>query len=110
MEVKKIETAYAVIQDSNREKSAEGSSDRSSETAAKLQRETAKTEAPTGIPKPYSLYGKYYDYTVNSDHELVIKVRERFTGKEIRQIPTKEALAIRHGLRKVMELFIDETV
>ena len=110
MEVKSVETAYVVIQGSNREKSAEGSADRPRETVAKLRRETAKTEAPTSIAKPYSLYGKYYDYTVNSEHELVIKVRERFTGKEIRQIPSKEALAIRHGLRKVMELFIDETV
>lgn len=110
MEVKKIETAYAVIQGSNREKPAEGSADRPREAVDKLRSEPAKIEAPASIPKPYSLYGKYYDYTVNSDHELVIKVRERFTGKEIRQIPSKEALAIKHGLRKVMELFIDEMV
>ena len=55
-------------------------------------------------------YGKYSDYTVNSDHEMVVTVRERVTGKEIKQIPSEEALAIRHAFRQVTEHIIDETV
>ncbi len=55
-------------------------------------------------------YGKYSDYTVNSDHEMVITVRERVTGKEIKQIPSEEALAARHAHRRVMDTIIDETV
>ena len=55
-------------------------------------------------------YGKYSDYTVNSDHEMVVTVRERVTGKEIKQIPSEEALATRKAFRKVTEHIIDETV
>lgn len=68
-----------------------------------------QTERPVR-PEADPDYGKYNDYTVNSDHEVVITVRERVTGKEIKQIPSDEALAVRHAYRKVMEHIIDETV
>ena len=55
-------------------------------------------------------YGKYSDYTVNSDHEMVVTVRERVTGKEIKQIPSDEELAIRQAYRRVTANIIDETV
>lgn len=55
-------------------------------------------------------YGKYNDYKVNSDHEMVVTVRERVTGKEIKQIPSEEALAIRQAYRRVTAHIIDETV
>lgn len=55
-------------------------------------------------------YGKYNDYTVNSDHEMVVTVRERVTGKEIKQIPSDEALAARQAIREATDHIIDETV
>ncbi len=71
-----------------------------------------KVESPERIenPTPNRDYGKYSDYTVNSEHELVITVRERFTGKEIKQIPSKEVLAARHAHRRVVERIFDEKV
>lgn len=71
-----------------------------------------KVESPERIenPTPSRDYGKYNDYTVNSEHELVITVRERFTGKEIKQIPSKEVLAAKHAHRRAVERIFDEKV
>lgn len=66
--------------------------------------------ARTDQPETERDYGNYNDYAVNSDHEMVITVRERVTGKEIKQIPSEEALAVRQAYRKVTEHIIDETV
>jgi len=76
------------------------------EIEAKPAAQTEETESPEAERD----YGKYSDYTVNSDHELVITVRERVTGKEIKQIPTDEELAAKHAYRRVVEGIIDETV
>jgi len=71
---------------------------------------TEQQERPEERPEAERDYGKYNDYTVNSEHELVITVRERVTGKEIKQIPSDEELAARHAYRRVVEGIIDETV
>jgi len=60
--------------------------------------------------KPVEKSGKYLDYTLNSDNELVIRVREGYNGKEIRQIPSKAAQAARRGFRKVMDILFDDFV
>ncbi len=51
--------------------------------------------------------GKQYDYTLNADHDLVIKVKERDTNKEIRQIPSKEAQAYRRAFRAIVDKLLD---
>lgn len=70
----------------------------------------AESAGKAESPEPDRDYGKYNDYTVNSDHEMVVTVRERVTGKEIKQIPSDEALAVRQAYRRVTEHIIDETV
>ena len=70
----------------------------------------AESTAQSVKPEDDRDYGKYSDYTVNSDHEMVVTVRERVTGKEIKQIPSDEVLAARHAHRKVTEHIIDETI
>ena len=54
--------------------------------------------------------GNVRDYTVNSENELVIKVKDGQTEMEIRQIPSKESQAARHAFREVVDKLFDETV
>ncbi|GMT42140.1 MAG: hypothetical protein IEMM0002_0551 [bacterium] len=53
---------------------------------------------------------KYYDYTVNSDHDLVVKVRDLETRDEIRQIPSKEVQSFKRAYNKVVARFFDAKV
>ncbi len=59
------------------------------------------------IPNGGVYTDKQYDYTLNRDHDLVIKVKERSTDKEIRQIPSKEAQAYRRAFRAIVDRLLD---
>ena len=78
--------------------------------AREIETKTASQSEEPEQPEAERDYGKYNDYTVNSDHELVITVRERVTGKEIKQIPSEEELAVKEAFRRGTEHIIDETV
>ena len=54
--------------------------------------------------------GNYLDYTVNSDNELVIKVKNRNNGSEVRQIPSKAAQAVKQAIRDGISQLFDEQV
>jgi len=54
--------------------------------------------------------GNYLDYTVNSDNELVIKVKNRNNGSEVRQIPSKAAQAVKQAIRDGISQLFDKQV
>lgn len=61
-----------------------------------------------GAPNPRA--GKTYDYTVNSMHEVVIKVIDTETRREIRQIPDKDYQTFKENYRKVIQRLFDKKV
>jgi uncharacterized FlaG/YvyC family protein len=54
--------------------------------------------------------GKYNDYRVNSDYELIITVKNRQTNEEIRQIPSKEHQAVKQAISETIDHLIDKTI
>jgi len=54
--------------------------------------------------------GTYNDYTVNSDNEVVVKVRNRETGDQVKQIPSKEYIAAKRAFRQMVEKLFDTKV
>ena len=54
--------------------------------------------------------GKYNDYRVNSDYELIISVKNKQTNEEIRQIPTKEHQAVKEAINETVDKLIDKMV
>jgi len=123
-EVSKTDVSAAALKEIQRMQAArESEAKRSKEREAALEAETKRIEERksareietetadrTEQPEADRDYGKYNDYTVNSAHEMVITVRERFTGKEIKQIPSEEAVAAKEAHRRGTEHIIDETV
>jgi len=59
------------------------------------------------IPSSSGYTDKQYDYTLNPDHDLIIKVKERNTNKEIKQIPSKEVQAYRRAFREIVDKLLD---
>lgn len=53
--------------------------------------------------------GKVYDYTVNSSHDVIIKVKDMHTRKELKEIPSKPYQAAKRGYHKVVDKIIDQT-
>lgn len=51
--------------------------------------------------------GKRYDYTFNVEHDLIIKVRDRNSNEEIKQIPSKETQAYRRAFREIVDKLLD---
>lgn len=54
--------------------------------------------------------GKTYNYTVNSMHDLVIKVKDTETRREVKQIPDKAYQAFKKGYHKVVDHLFDKKV
>lgn len=67
-------------------------------------------EASREIRNPNPRAGNIYDYTVNSTHDLVIKVKEMDTQREVKQIPDKAYQAAKRGYHKVVDQLIDKKV
>ena len=54
--------------------------------------------------------GKYNDYQVSSDYELIISVKSKQTNEEIRQIPSKEHQAVKEAISNTVDKLIDKMV
>ena len=67
-------------------------------------------EASKEIRNPNPRAGKIYDYTVNSTHDLVIKVKDVDTRREVKQIPDKAYQAFKRGYHKVVDPLIDKKI
>lgn len=67
-------------------------------------------EASREIRNPDPRAGKTYDYTVNSTHDLVIKVKDMETRREVKQIPDKAYQAFKRGYHKVVDQLFDKKV
>jgi len=57
-----------------------------------------------------ALSGKETDYTINSDNEVIIKIRDRATGEQIKQIPSEESVAAKKAFRQITEKLFDKTI
>lgn len=71
---------------------------------------TSAREASREIRNPNPRAGKTYDYTVNSMHDLVIKVKDTETRREVKQIPDKAYQAFKRGYHKVVDHLFDKKV
>ncbi len=67
-------------------------------------------EASREIRNPDPRAGKTYDYTVNSMHDLVIKVKDMETRREVKQIPDKAYQAFKRNYQKVVDQLFDKKV
>ncbi|MBI5179592.1 MAG: hypothetical protein HZA04_10090 [Nitrospinae bacterium] len=70
----------------------------------KKDTEPVKTEKPDyNLPRA----GNQYRYTVDSEHDVVVKVRDIETRREVKEIPTKAYQAFKRAYNKVVARFID---
>lgn len=67
-------------------------------------------EASREIRDPNPRAGKTYDYTVDSMHDVVIKVKDMETRREVKQIPDKAYQAFKRGYHKVVDHLFDKKV
>lgn len=67
-------------------------------------------EASAEIRDPNPRAGKTYDYTVDSMHDVVIKVKDVETRREVKQIPDKAYQAFKRGYHKVVDHLFDKKV
>ncbi len=67
-------------------------------------------EASKEIRNPNPRAGKQYNYTVDSMHDLVIKVKDMETRREVKQIPDKAYQAFKRGYHKVVDHLFDKKV
>lgn len=86
--------------------------EKKTETASPPDPKVAKSAEKSADPAKTSEVGsgKYNDYQVNSDYELIISVKNRQTNKEIRQIPSKEHQAVKEAINKTVDKLIDKMV
>lgn len=68
----------------------------------KSMRETSKENTDITLRS-----GKIYDYTVNSSHDLIIKVKDMSTMRELKEIPSKPHQAAKRGYHKVVDRILD---
>ncbi len=54
--------------------------------------------------------GTYNDYTVNSDNEVIVKVRNRETGSQVKQIPSEEYVSAKRAFRQMVEKIFDTKI
>ena len=67
-------------------------------------------EASKEIRDPNPRAGKMYNYTVDSRHDVVIKVKDMETRREVKQIPDKAYQAFKRGYHKVVDQLFDKKI
>jgi len=65
----------------------------------------AEGSSPPTVDLPHA--GNQYRYSVDAQHEVVVKVHDMETRREVKQIPSKGYQAFKRAYNKVIARFID---
>ncbi len=104
-------TAQPAVEAAPNKKPAPAASPSSSPDQNKDQVDVkSASEASKEIRNPNPRAGKQYNYTVDSMHEVVIKVKDVETRREVKQIPDKAYQAFKRGYHKVVDHLFDKKV